>query len=64
MQKGIEGGIKFIREGYLDAHQNTLYLNKFDVNPNSPGGFYTTHRTHAEFYQQHIARHVFLEEHM
>ena len=41
MQKGIEGGIKFIREGYLDAHQNTLYLNKFDVNPNSPGGFYT-----------------------
>ena len=41
MQKGIEGGIKFIREGYLDAQQNTLYLNKFDVNPNSPGGFYT-----------------------
>ena len=41
MQKGIEGGIKFIRQGYLDAHQNTLYLNKFDVNPNSPGGFYT-----------------------
>ena len=41
MQKGIEGGIKFIKEGYLDAKQNTLYLNKFDVNPNSPGGFYT-----------------------
>ncbi len=41
MQKGIEGGIKFIRKGYLDAHQNTLYLNKFDVNPNSPGEFYT-----------------------
>ena len=41
MQKGIEGGIKFIREGYLDAKQNTLYLNKFDVNPNSPGGFYS-----------------------
>lgn len=41
MQKGIEGGIKFIREEYLDAHQNTLYLNKFDVNPNSPGGFYS-----------------------
>lgn len=41
MQKGIEGGIRFIRKGYLDANQNTLYLNKFDVNPNSPGGFYT-----------------------
>ena len=41
MQKGIEGGIRFIREGYLDAHQNTLYLNKFDVNPASPGGFYS-----------------------
>ena len=41
MQKGIEGGISFIRQNYLDAHQNTLYLNKFDVNPNSPGGFYS-----------------------
>ena len=41
MQNGIEGGIRFIREGYLDAHQNTLYLNKFDVNPASPGGFYS-----------------------
>lgn len=41
MQKGIEGGIKFVKEGYLDAKQNTLYLNKFEVNPNSPGGFYT-----------------------
>ena len=41
MQKGIEGGISFIRQNYLDANQNTLYLNKFDVNPNSPGGFYT-----------------------
>ena len=41
MKKGIEGGIKFIKKEYLDAHQNTLYLNKFDVNPASPGGFYT-----------------------
>ena len=41
MQKGIEGGISFIRQNYLDANQNTLYLNKFDVNPNSPGGFYS-----------------------
>ncbi len=41
MQKGIEGGIKIVKEEYLDAKQNTLYLNKFDVNPNSPGSFYT-----------------------
>ena len=41
MQKGLEGGIKLLKEGYIDAKQNTLYLNKFDVNPASPGGFYT-----------------------
>ena len=41
MQKGIEGGITFVKQNYLDAQQNTLYLNKFDVNPNSPGGFYS-----------------------
>ena len=41
MQKGLEGGIKELKEGYIDAKQNTLYLNKFDVNPASPGGFYT-----------------------
>ena len=41
MKKGIEGGIAVIKQGYLDANQNTLYLNKFDVNPASPGGFYT-----------------------
>ena len=41
MQKGLEGGIKVLKEGYIDANQNTLYLNKFDVNPNSPGGFYS-----------------------
>ena len=41
MQKGIEGGITFVKKNYLDAKQNTLYLNKFDVNPNSPGGFYS-----------------------
>ena len=41
MQKGLEGGIKVLKEGYIDAKQNTLYLNKFDVNPASPGEFYT-----------------------
>ena len=41
MQKGIEGGITFIKQNYLDVKQNTLYLNKFDVNPNSGSTFYT-----------------------
>ena len=40
MAKGIEGGIKVIKSGYIDAKQNNLYLNKFDVNPASGGGFY------------------------
>ena len=41
MQKGLEGGINMLKSGYIDANQNTLYLNKFDVNPASPGGFYS-----------------------
>ena len=41
MKKGIEGGIAVVKQGYLDVGQNTLYLNKFDVNPASPGKFYT-----------------------
>ena len=41
MQKGLEAGIEFLKDGYIDAKQNTLYLNKFDVNPDSPGSFYT-----------------------
>lgn len=40
MAKGIEGGIKVLKKGYIDIQQNTLYLNKFDVNPASGGGFY------------------------
>ena len=40
MQKGIEGGIKILKSYYIDKKQNTLYLNKFDVNPASGGGFY------------------------
>ena len=40
MQKGLEGGIKIIKKRYIDVEQNTLYLNKFDVNPASGGGFY------------------------
>lgn len=62
MQKGIEGRIKFVKEGYLDAKQNTLYLNKFDVNPNSPGGFYT--HQYMQNLSAHIVKRVYLEEHM
>ncbi len=40
MQKGIEGGIRILKSYYIDKKQNTLYLNKFDVNPASGGGFY------------------------
>ena len=40
MAKGIEGGIKIIKSYYIDKKQNTLYLNKFDINPASGGGFY------------------------
>ena len=41
MQKGLEGGIKIIKKRYIDIKQNTLYLNKFDVNPASGSSFYS-----------------------
>lgn len=40
MAKGLEGGMRILKSYYIDAKQNTLYLNKFDVNPASGGGFY------------------------
>ena len=40
MQKGLEGGITILKKNYIDIKQHTLYLNKFDVNPESGGGFY------------------------
>lgn len=40
MAKGIEGGMKIIKSYYIDKKQHTLYLNKFDVNPESGGGLY------------------------
>ena len=40
MVKGLEGGMKIVKSGYIDVKQHTLYLNKFDVNPASGGGFY------------------------
>ena len=41
LAKGINGGITFLRSNYIGQKQNTLYLNKFDVNPASGGGFYS-----------------------
>ncbi len=64
MQKGIEGGISFIRQNYLDENQNTLYLNKFDVNPNSPGGFYThqyMQNLSAAYSESHILRSAYVD---
>ena len=40
MAKGMEGGLRIIKSYYIDKMQHTLYLNKFDVNPASGGGFY------------------------
>ncbi len=39
-KKGLEGGINIIKERYINKQQNTLYLNKFDVNPVSGGALY------------------------
>ena len=38
-EKSIEGGAKFLAEGYISKGQNTLYLQKFDVD-NSDGSLY------------------------
>ena len=40
MEKGLEGGINIIKKRYINKQQNTLYLNKFDVNPASGGALY------------------------
>ena len=40
MQKGLEGGIKILKSNYIDKKQNTLYLNKFNVNPVSSSALY------------------------
>ncbi len=40
-KKAIVGGAKFISSGYISKGQNTSYLKKFNVNPNSFYSFYT-----------------------
>lgn len=31
LSKGLVGGVEFVKEGYINKGQNTLYLQKFDV---------------------------------
>lgn len=40
-KKAIVGGAKFISSGYISKGQNTSYLKKYNVNPNSFYSFYT-----------------------
>ena len=40
LDKAIIGGIDFMKKGYIDKSQNTLYLQKFDI-VNQDGSLYT-----------------------
>ena len=40
LERGLIGGVKFVKKGYIDRGQNTLYLQKFDI-VNSDGSLYT-----------------------
>ena len=40
MEKALIGGVEFLKEGYINVGQNTLYLQKFDV-VNQDGSLYT-----------------------
>ena len=40
LEKGLIGGIDFVKEDYIDIGQNTLYLQKFDI-VNQDGELYT-----------------------
>lgn len=31
LSKGLLGGVEFVKEGYINKGQNTLYLQKFDI---------------------------------
>ncbi len=39
-KKAIIGGAEFMQDGYISAGQNTSYLKKFNVNPNSSYALY------------------------
>lgn len=40
LERGLIGGVEFVKKGYIDRGQNTLYLQKFDI-VNSDGSLYT-----------------------
>ena len=40
LEKAIIGGVDFVKEGYINVGQNSLYLQKFDV-VNQDGELYT-----------------------
>ena len=40
LEKALIGGVNFVKQGYIDIGQNTLYLQKFDV-VNQDGELYT-----------------------
>ena len=40
LEKALLGGVDFVRRGYIDVGQNTLYLQKFDI-VNQDGSLYT-----------------------
>ena len=40
LEKGLIGGIEFMKRGYIDKGQKTLYLQKFDI-VNQDGSLYT-----------------------
>ena len=42
LEKALIGGVNFVRNGYIDVGQNTLYLQKFDVV--KQGGTLYTHQ--------------------
>ena len=40
LEKALIGGVEFVKEGYINKGQNTLYLQKFDI-VNQDGNLYT-----------------------
>ncbi|MCI9064138.1 MAG: hypothetical protein HFJ17_06010 [Clostridia bacterium] len=44
VEKCIDGGVKFIAEGYIDIGQDSMYLEKFNVVNTTKGHSYYTHQ--------------------
>ena len=41
MQRALEGGIEFLKANWLENCQNTIYLNKFDIDDTNGTGLYS-----------------------